>query len=174
MSVKLIPDRIRAPLAFRALCLIDGPHSPRYTYYAFAGNAPILVHNAGGEYCNISELKGDEPSTAARLMASKEYSGGQLRGFRDTNNPDFIDARGRTYDAVGGPSAWTNPNYNEGKMIRSIWKHIYAKSGFNYTVLDMTGASSAQIDAVFSSLDSWAANPAMKPLNKLIILGGGY
>ncbi|WP_344662101.1 RHS repeat-associated core domain-containing protein [Catenulispora subtropica] len=126
------------------------------------------------ELCDVTELKGDEPGTAQRLMEAPEYNGGQLRGFRNTNNPDFLDERGRTYDAVGGPTAWTNPDYNEAAMHKSVWRHIYAKSGFDYTVLDLSGASSHQIDRMFTKLDEWDANPKMKALNKLIILGDSY
>lgn len=59
-------------------------------------------------------------------------------------------------------------------MHKSIWKHICAKSGFDHTVLDLTGASSHQIDRIFTKLDEWDANPNMKALNKLIILGDTY
>jgi hypothetical protein len=55
-----------------------------HTYYVPAGAAPVLVHNTGGGLCDISEVKGDEPGTAARLMASSEYKGGKLLGFSDT------------------------------------------------------------------------------------------
>ncbi|GAA0550786.1 hypothetical protein GCM10010172_36200 [Paractinoplanes ferrugineus] len=146
-----------------------------HTYYVFAGAEAILVHNkAGGLFCDITELKGDEPGTALRLMAQRDWNGGQLRGFVETNGPDFIDEKGRVYDAVGGPNGWTNAKYNEADMLKSIMKHIYLKSGFDFTVLDLTGATSKQIDAVFEALDKWAADPKMKPLNKLIILGEDY
>lgn len=56
--------------------------------------------------CPVSELKGDEPGTAERLMDSRGFNGGTLRGFKDpTGSPDYIDEYKRTYDAVGGPSA---------------------------------------------------------------------
>lgn len=60
----------------------------------------------------MSELKGDEPPTAERLMESSEFTGKYLRGFKDTDNPDFIDDYKRTYDAVGGPTAWASPRLN--------------------------------------------------------------
>jgi hypothetical protein len=145
------------------------------TYYVMTGAEPVLVHNKSKEiYCDTASLKGDEPGTAIRLMAAKEYDGGPLRGFVDTNAPDFIDSKNRTYDAVGGPTGWSNSHYNEAAMIESIRKHIYQKSGFDFTVLDLTGATSKQIDAVFTALDKWRADPKMKPLNKLIILGEDY
>jgi len=152
------------------------PGNNDHDFYVIAGQAsgvPVLVHNSGG-LCDISELKGDEPATARRLMASPEYDGGQLYGYTDTNTPDFVDSRGRIYDAVGGPTAWQSPKLNMGKMLNSIQSHIYLKSGFNYTVLDLTGASSGQIDQVFSALDSWEADPNMTARNQLMILGDGY
>jgi hypothetical protein len=126
-------------------------------------------------YCPVSKLKGDEPGTAGRLMDSQEFNGGTLRGFKDpTGSPDYIDEYKRTYDAVGGPSAWGAPELNMNGMINQIKRHLYQKTGVDFTVLDLTGASSHQIDEVFESLDRWAANPAMHPLSKLIILGDGF
>jgi hypothetical protein len=146
-----------------------------HTYYVVTGAEPVLVHNKSKEiYCDTSTLKGDEPGTALRLLAAKEYNGGKLRGFADTNAPDFIDEKNRTYDAVGGPTAWANPKMSLEEMVFSIHRHIYIKSGFDYTVLDLTGATSHQIDVVFEALDKWRADPKKKPLNKLIILGEDY
>jgi hypothetical protein len=126
-------------------------------------------------YCPVSELKGDEPGTAERLMDSREFNGGTLRGFKDpTGSPDYIDEYQRTYDAVGGPSAWSAPELNMSGMINQIKRHLYQKAGVDFTVLDLTGASSHQIDEVFEGLDMWAGNPAMHPLSKLIILGEGF
>ena len=127
-----------------------------------------------GPYCHVSELKGDEPLTAERLMRSREFTGKNLRGFRDTDNPDFIDDYKRTYDAVGGPTAWAALRLNMVRMINQIQRHIYDKDGVDFTVLDLTGASGAQVDEVFKSLDRWASNPEILPKSRLIILGGGY
>ena len=126
-------------------------------------------------YCPVSELKGDEPGTALRLMESREFTGGTLQGFKDpTGNPDYIDEYKRTYDAVGGPSAWTAPELDMNGMINQIKRHLYQKAGVDFTVLDLTGASSRQIDKVFESLDVWAVNSAMRSLSKLIIVGEGF
>lgn len=132
-----------------------------------------LVHD-DGPYCPVSELKGDEPATAERLIKSPEFTGENLRGFKDTDNPDFIDDYKRTYDAVAGPTAWANPRLNMDRMINQIQRHIFSKDGIDFTVLDLTGASGAQIDRVFSSLDEWASDPAMHPKSRLIVLGGSY
>ena len=125
-------------------------------------------------YCRVSELKGDEPPTAERLMNSPEFTGENLRGFKATDNPDYIDDYKRTYDAIAGPEAWATPRLNMTRMISQIHRHIYEKDGIDFTVLDLTGASGAQIDEVFKSLDKWASNPEMHPKSRLIILGGGY
>jgi hypothetical protein len=126
-------------------------------------------------HCPVSELKGDEPGTAERLMNSGEFNGGTLRGFKDpTGSPDYIDEYKRTYDAVGGPSAWAAPELNMNGMINQIKRHLYQKAGVDFTVLDLTGASSRQIDEVFEGLDMWEGNLAMHPLSKLIILGDDY
>jgi hypothetical protein len=126
-------------------------------------------------YCPVSELKGDEPGTAKRLMESRDFTGGTLQGFKDpTGNPDYIDEYKRTYDAVGGPSAWTAPELNMDGMINQIKRHLHQKAGVDFTVLDLTSASSHQIDEVFENLDTWAANPAMRPLSKLVILGDDF
>jgi hypothetical protein len=134
------------------------------------------MHNGDESlYCPVSELKGDEPGTAERLMDSPDFNGGTLRGFKDpTGSPDYIDEYKRTYDAVGGPSAWAAPELNMNGMINQIKRHLYQKAGVDFTVLDLTGASSHQIDEVFESLDMWASNPAMHPLSKLIILGDDF
>jgi hypothetical protein len=126
-------------------------------------------------YCPVAELKGDEPGTAQRLMDSREFTGDTLKGFKDpTGNPDYIDEYKRTYDAIGGPSAWAAPELDMNGMISQIKRHLYRKVGVDFTVLDLTGASSHQIDQVFESLDVWRADTAMRPLSKLIILGDDF
>jgi hypothetical protein len=132
-----------------------------------------LVHD-DSPYCPVSELKGDEPPTAERLMKSPEFTGKNLRGFKDTDNPDFIDDYERTYDAVAGPTAWASPRLNMDRMINQIHRHIYDKDGVDFTVLDLTGASGAQIDEIFKSIDKWASNPEMHQKSRVIILGGSY
>ena len=75
-------------------------------------------------YCPVSELKADEPSTAERLMKSPDFTGKNLCGFKDTENPDFIDDYKRTYDAVAGPTAWTSPRLKMDRMLNQIQRHI--------------------------------------------------
>ncbi|MET8585351.1 polymorphic toxin-type HINT domain-containing protein [Streptomyces collinus] len=143
-----------------------------HTFYVLAGSTPILVHNSNGELCATSALKGDEPGTADRLRADPQFTGGDLHGYVDTNAPGYVDSYGRTYDAVGGPTAWARGNMQQ--MLGSIRSHIYHKTGMNFTVLDLTGASSGQIDTVFEHLDTWDADPGLKATSKLLILGDSY
>jgi hypothetical protein len=139
-----------------------------------AADDAALVRGDANPYCPVSELKGDEPATAERLMKAPEFTGKSLRGFKDTDNPDFIDDYRRTYDAVGGPTAWASPRLNMARMINQIHRHIYDKDGIDFTVVDLTGASSAQAGEVFENLDRWASDPAMHPKSKIIILGDDY
>jgi hypothetical protein len=139
-----------------------------------AAGDTVLVRRDDNQYCPVSELKGDEPTTAERLMKAPEFTGKSLRGFKDTNNPDFIDDYRRTYDAVGGPTAWASPRLDMSRMINQIQRHIYDKDGVDFTVVDLTGASSAQAGEVFSNIDRWASDPAMHPKSKIIILGDDY
>jgi hypothetical protein len=134
----------------------------------------FLVRSNDSPYCPVSALKGDEPATAERLMKAPEFTGKSLRGFKDTDNPDFIDDYKRTYDAVGGPTAWASPRLDMTRMINQIQRHIYDKDGIDFTVVDLTGASSAQAGEVFEHLDRWASDPAMHPKSKIIILGDDY
>jgi hypothetical protein len=134
----------------------------------------VLVRSDDSRYCPVSELKGDEPATAERLVQAPEFTGKSLRGFKDTDNPDFIDDYRRTYDAVGGPTAWASPRLDMTRMINQIQRHIYDKDGVDFTVVDLTGASSGQADEIFENLDRWASDPAMHPKSKIIILGDGY
>jgi hypothetical protein len=151
---------------------VTSDNDGRVFWETTVGDATVVQDD--GPYCPVSELKADEPSTADRLMESPEFTGKNLRGFKDTRNPDFVDDYNRTYDAVAGPTAWTKPQLNMDRLIYQIYRHIYEKDGIDFTVLDLTGASGAQIDEVFKNLDGWASNPEMRPKNKLIILGGGY
>ena len=139
-----------------------------------AASDAVLVRRDDSQYCPVSELKGDEPATAERLMKAPEFTGKSLRGFKDTDNPDFIDDYRRTYDAVGGPTAWASPRLDMTRMINQIQRHIYDKDGVDFTVVDLTGASSVQTGEIFKKLDRWASDPAMHPKSKIIILGDDY
>ena len=119
---------------------------------------PARDHDS--RYCPVSELKGDEPATAERLLNARAFTGETLRGFKGTDNPDFIDSYNRTYDAVGGPTAWASPRLNMARMLSQIHRHIYA--------------SSTQIEEVFDNIDKWAADPAVPAKSRIIILGDDY
>ncbi len=133
---------------------------------------PARDHDS--RYCPVSELKGDEPATAERLLNARAFTGETLRGFKGTDNPDFIDSYNRTYDAVGGPTAWASPRLNMARMLSQIHRHIYEKDGVDFTVVDLTGASSTQIGEVFDNIDKWAADPAVPAKSRIIILGDDY
>jgi hypothetical protein len=86
-------------------------------------------------------------------MADPEYNGGQLRGFEEENaGEDFIDENGKTYEAVGTPKAYQY--WSEEKFLASLRDHLYRKSA-DFTVPDVTGASSEQVDVIFANMDSW-------------------
>lgn len=140
------------------------------TYGVVEGVAPVLVHNSTPCPLEEAALKPGEADTASRLMADPSYNGGQLRGFAENNaGEDFIDENGKTYDAIGTARAYSN--WNSPQFLRALYGHLYQKSA-DYTVLDLTGASSDQIDSIFSAMDSWAENAA--PRSPAIILGGNY
>ena len=147
----------------------DG-HGSRMT----ADGEATLTRDNDSLHCPVSELKGDEPATAERLLKARAFTGETLRGFKGTDNPDFIDSYNRTYDAVGGPTAWASPRLDMGRMLSQIHRHIYEKDGVNYTVVDLTGASSTQIGEVFDNIDKWAADPAVPAKSRIIILGDDY
>ena len=67
----------------------------------------------------------------------------------------------RTYNAVGGPTAWASPRLDMTRMITQIQRHIYDQDDVDFTVVDLTGASGAQADEIFENLDRWASDPAM-------------
>jgi RHS repeat-associated protein len=146
--------------------------SHTHTYYVIVGTVPVLVHNASKCDLGDAQLKGDEPDSAQRLQADPEYAGGKLFGFDGTDEADFIDSNNKRYDAVGGPQAWARGNMSQ--MVNSIYAHLYQKVGFDYTVLNLSGASSEQISTVFESIDKWAADPKLIPQNALFIVGDDY
>jgi len=142
---------------------VDGLH----TYLVEAGDQPVLVHN--GTPCDLdaAALKPFEMDTAKRLMADPEYKGGKLRGFVEENSgEDYIDENGKTYDAIGTPKGYQRGDQKQ--FLDALYDHLYRKSS-DFTVLDVTGASSAQIDTIFSHMDAWAKDAA--PRSPAIIVG---
>jgi hypothetical protein len=165
------PEESDREAAARVTWCADG--DGRGSRMTFGGEA-TPVHDHDSLYCPLSELKGDEPATAERLLKARAFTGETLRGFKDTDNPDFIDSYNRTYDAVGGPTAWASPLLNMTRMLSQIHRHIYEKDGVDFTVVDLTGASSTQIGEVFDNIDKWAADPAVHAKSRIIILGDDY
>ena len=84
-----------------------------------------------------------EERAALRL----EYRVGPLR--RDpTGACDWLDAQGRTYDAVGPVPAG---RLNIPAFLRQITKHLL-KQGLDTVVIDLTGFTAAERRAVFTHL----------------------
>jgi len=106
-------------------------------------------------------LKGQEPATAHRLMQESDYTGGQLRAYENPNNPndhayDYVDEYGRTYDAIGQEKGFTSRKFDMQKFLQTLDEHVFYKQGLNFTVLDLTGASSRQLDAIFDHIDAYS------------------
>jgi hypothetical protein len=72
------------------------------------------------------------------------------RPLWDSAHPgaDFIDDLGRTYDAIGTPSA--SRFWNEGQFLESVTRHLLKSD--NISVIDMTGFTEAQKAAVSAHL----------------------
>jgi hypothetical protein len=62
----------------------------------------------------------------------------------DHEGAEFVSAAGRTDDALGTPAAYRF--WNEKAFLSSIDRHLRKSNDF--TVIDLTGASRAQIDAI--------------------------
>jgi hypothetical protein len=122
-----------------------------HTYYVLTGYRPILVHNE--EPCvpipNATRLSDVEQATAGRLLKDRSFTGRNLRESPDLDY-DYIDDYNRLYDAFGAPGAyqhWDPPVYFD-----QFRRHIN-KQGLDFVVVDVTGASSSQLDEIFSFYD---------------------
>jgi RHS repeat-associated protein len=94
-----------------------------------------------------------EQATLARLQA---LPGFESRTFRASNHPgaEYIDDLGRTYDQLGDPLA--SRYWNESQFLAAIDKHLLKSNDF--TVVDLTGFSSAQVDTVLTYLSELSAS----------------
>jgi hypothetical protein len=87
----------------------------------------------------VTRLSADELATGRRLEA-------QLgRSLKESSHlgADYVDDLGKSYDALGG---FDPKFFNEKSFLRQIDKHLLKSNDF--TVIDLTGFSQAQIDAV--------------------------
>ena len=88
---------------------------------------------------NATRLSADELATGARLEAQLGKS------LKESTHlgADYVDDLGRSYDALGG---FDPKFFNEKRFLLQIDKHLRKSNDF--TVIDLTGFSQAQIDAV--------------------------
>jgi hypothetical protein len=132
-----------------------------------AGETPVLVHNSGAACIipapGVKPLSPEEQATGMRLMASSEYKGGVLSQSPHVG-ADFVDANGVTYDAIGQPGAYAN--WDPTQFLSALDRHVNYVKG-DYTVLDLTGASSSQLDTIFSHIDAYTEAQR----SKIIIVG---
>ena len=89
---------------------------------------------------NIERLSAAERATSERLMVALRQS---LR-VSEHEGADFVSAAGTTYDAMGTPQAYQF--WNQKEFSGSINTHL--RKSNDYTVIDLTGASRSQIDAI--------------------------
>jgi hypothetical protein len=96
------------------------------------------------------QLKPQEKATLDRVVLLTEFAGRTFRASADTSY-DFIDNRRFTYDALG---AGARAQYQtiDRNFLDQITRHI-GKQGLDYTIIDMTGYSPAQIRVVRMYVD---------------------
>jgi hypothetical protein len=95
---------------------------------------------------NATRLSEAEQATAARLQAK---TGVKLRESPHLG-AEYLDELERSYDQVGNPDA--SQFWNEKNFMASIEGHLLKSNDF--TVIDMTGFTDAQISAVRNYVDN--------------------
>lgn len=110
---------------------------------------------------NVGRLAKSEFETGVRLAQRLRES---LR-VSDHVGAEFVSAAGKTYDAMGSARAYSNWNAKE--FMESIASHLRKQNDF--TVIDLTGASAAQIGAIRSYVGA-----LQKELQSKIIFVGEY
>jgi RHS repeat-associated protein len=133
--------------------------------YALAG--VIGTGDLGGILKGISlatRLSDAEKATAGLLVLDSSYTGGKLSESADVAY-DFVDQYGRTYDALGQPKAYKY--WSQREFLNALDGHV-RKQGLDFTVLDLSGANSSQLDAIFSHIDQMT--PAQQA--SIVIVGG--
>ncbi len=133
-----------------------------HTYFVAANvdAAPVWVHNVCPKFTNAFRLlertdlgEKEFAELASALKFQREF-GIKLRWApKDGPDGDFIDATGKLWDVMGTTKAYEywKPN----KFLLAIDHHLN-KQGVN-TVIDLRGATAAQIDIV---LDHIASKPS--------------
>ena len=106
-----------------------------------------------------TRLSRDEIATGQRLAA------GLGRDLMESSHvgEEFFDVAGRTYDAVGGPGAFKK--FNLQQFTGSIEGHL--RKSIDYVVVDVTGATKAQI----KTIGSYINNLSQEERAKIIQIG---
>jgi len=133
-----------------------------HTYFVAANKnaAPVWVHNdcpkftAALRLLERADMGEKELAELASALKFQREFGIKLRWApRDGPDGDFIDATGKLWDVMGTKKAYEY--WNPSDFFRAIDHHIN-KQGVN-TVIDLRGATAAQIDMV---LDHVASKPS--------------
>jgi hypothetical protein len=90
-----------------------------------------------------TRLSASEISTGVRLA---EQTGARLVQSEHVG-AEFVDAAGKTYDAMGGGKAFEAKNFGDGsKFMNSIVKHV--NKSVDKVAIDLKGASKDQVGAI--------------------------
>jgi hypothetical protein len=98
-----------------------------------------------------TRLTPEELATLSRLQRLSQFAG---RTFNESPHlgADYVDDLGRTFDAVGTPSASQYWNVNE--FLLSIGQHLAPMKSNDFTVVDLTGFTQEQIRVVTTFINS--------------------
>ena len=98
---------------------------------------------------NATRLSEAEQATAGRLQAQ---TGRTLKESEHVGS-EYVDEFGKTYDQLGDPLA--SKFWNENEFLKSIDKHLLKSNDF--TVVDLTGFTDAQITTIRNYINSLSA-----------------
>ncbi|MCZ2078482.1 MAG: hypothetical protein LC130_26225, partial [Bryobacterales bacterium] len=111
------------------------------TAVGYQGPSPTVTGNVG-------RLAKAEFETGVRLAQKL----GQSVRVSEHVGAEFVSAAGKTFDALGTPEAYKF--WNQGQFLKSIDKHLLKSNDF--TVIDLAGASKAQVAAIQRHVSSLA------------------
>jgi len=111
------------------------------TAVGYQGPSPTVTGNVG-------RLAKAEFETGVRLAQRL----GQSVRVSEHVGAEFVSAAGKTFDALGTPEAYKF--WNQGQFLKSIDKHLLKSNDF--TVIDLAGASKAQVAAIQKHVSSLA------------------
>lgn len=132
------------------LAVVEGSAGPGGDQATVASDAES-VPPAGIE--GAERLTAAEQATASRLMQHPDFAG---RTFIESAHlgAEYVDDLGRSFDALGNPAA--SQYWNEREFLSSINTHLLKSNEF--TVIDLTGFTSSQVQAVTGYVNSLSAN----------------